>query len=138
MNTHGLRRSKVVRMSESRDSHHSSIDVSTDAAPSRASVVTGDAIFAFGREKGHVLFLSPITMPAYSDATISIIRQQKRTVARSLLCRDDVEYRVRFLAGSNRISSHRPELIQRRNWLRCTQIDVSKASRETSMHGPAP
>src|SRR5262245_58089195 len=138
MNAHGLRCSKVVGMSESRNSHHSSIHVSTNAAPSGASVVTGDAIFAFGREKVHVLFLSPITMPAHSDATISIIRQQKRTVARSLLRRDDVEYRARFFAGSKRISSHGPELVQRRNRFRCTQIDISKASGETSMHGPAP
>src|SRR5215469_5505854 len=118
MNTHGLWRSKVVRMSESRDSHDSSIHVSSNAAPPRASVVTGDAIFPFGCEKAHVLFFSPIAMPAHSDATISIIRQQKRTVARSLLRRDDVEYRVRFLSRPNRISSHSPELIQRRNGLR--------------------
>src|SRR5262245_9355842 len=98
MNTDGLRRAKILRMPESRDSHHSSIHVSTNAAPSRTSVVTGDAVLAFGREKGHVLFLSPIVMPADGDATVSIIRQQQRTVARSLLRRDDVEYRVRFLA----------------------------------------
>src|SRR3989442_771758 len=106
MNAHGLRRSKIVRMSESCNPGNDAIDVPADGAPSRASIVAGDAILAFGCEKRHVLFLSPIAMPADGDAAISIVRQQKRTLSGCLLCRDDVEHRVRLLAGSKPIRTH--------------------------------
>src|SRR5262245_19927610 len=97
MNTDRLRRSKIVRMSESCNAGDNAIHVSENSAPSRTSIVAGDAVLAFGREKGDVLLLSPIAMPADGDATISIIRQQKRTVAGGPLSRDYVEHRVRLL-----------------------------------------
>src|SRR5262245_19029057 len=138
MNAHGLRSSKIVRMSQSGNTGNNAIHFAENSAPSRASIVAGDAVLAFGCEKGHVLLLSPIAVPADGDATISIVRQEKRTVARGLLRRNDVEHRIRLLAGSKGISLHGPELIQRVNRFRRAQIDVSKPRREASMHGTAP
>src|SRR5262245_1748519 len=99
MNAQRLRRPEIIRMSTHCDPGHGAIHLSENCAPSRLSIVAAEAIFSFRREECHVLFRSPVTVPPDGHPAISIIRQEKRATAGSLLRRNDIEHGMRLQTG---------------------------------------
>src|SRR5262245_65001976 len=138
MNAHGLRRAEIIRMSERCNPDDSGVHVSENGAPARSSVVAAEAIFSFRREERHVLFGSPVPMAPDSDASIAIVRQDKRAAPGRLLRRNDIEHGVRFWARLGGISADGPNLVQRVHGFRRAEINVSQAGCEAGMNRPAP
>src|SRR5262249_41896141 len=96
MNAHGLRSPEIIRMAERCDPGNRTIHVSENSAPSRSSIVAAETILSFRRKECHVLFCSPITVATDGDASISIVRQDKRPAAGTLLRGNDIERGVRL------------------------------------------
>src|SRR5215510_13285098 len=97
MDAHGLRRPEIIWMTERCNSGNSAIHVSENSAPLHSSIVAAEAILSFRRDECHVLFHSPVTVAPDGNASISIVRQEKRAAAGSLLRRNDIERGVRLL-----------------------------------------